>query len=866
MAWLRCPACERRGRRCGLTYAGVVVNMKKNQLLLLQHFGWQMSRRSSQGASGGSSADFVSVAPPPVIGQLSVNSSSMVIKSVQMVNFMMSDDVVVDFGDRLNFICGPNGSGKSTVLCAILIGLCGDTKNLGRASAEKTFIKSGKDFLKLKVTLAYTSGSHNDVEVSRRITQTASTSSIDGRKLSKEDVLEWVQKQNIQFDNLCHFMAQTRVRLFAQLAQKPKEFLLQVEEAVGPPGQAELHRWLISQNSEKQIAEKNKEQLQLDLERLKERQRLLDIEMQRYQSLIDIQKQQESAEDFRPHLLANTEQQRFDEKVLQMEPLKQEAAEKERSLQGARNAVAQKRSDMSRASKAVEEAGKSIQKLKDDSTKKCSDAVSYAKKVDSAREELEAAQREVEDHHATRQNCNDEVEKAKDALARTTSKLDELRRTGNFEHMQRDKKAISNELQKLANELDDSKERKLQLQQDLNRLNAQLNAATNQRHQRFERVLQRLPENKFKIDLQKMYRFIETNKERNRFRSEVAGPMAMDLEFSDDIQAKIVQSCVFGPKARCVFLFADRDDFQVANNFLIEQRLSVTIIDTSALGRAIRPSPLSPQQLKQIGASGFVMDLIQDAPDIVKIFLSQRAFLTHTLYGPEAAIGSKLSQARQMSNDTIQMGIGVQTRGGRGPSDAVCTIHKVVVRGKNIGFEQSSAYENTFFLVGRQAETDTSALQARIDGLKDEVAAAQNQEEAAGNRMRTIRPKLKEIDEKLREPQDLEASIRHLQRRHKEKVDMLKELQSVEQMEQVVSQHLATLKKKVGTFVQSYAAAADVQPQVHVDLMQMYQCGILSRRKIAGTCLWDGCRVLCAVCVRREKERMRRGRSCHSGR
>ena len=219
-----------------------------------------------------------------------------------------------------------------------------------------------------------------------------------------------------------------------------------------------------------------------------------------------------------------------------------------------------------------------------------------------------------------------------------------------------------------------------------------------------------------------------------------------------------------------------------------------------------------------------------------------------------------------MSNDTIQMGIGVQTRGGRGPSDVVCTIHKVVVRGKNTGFEQSSAFENTFFLVGRQAETDTSALQARIDGLKDEVAAAQNQEEAAGNRMRTIRPKLKEIDEKLREPQDLEASVRHLQRRHKEKVDMLKELQSVEQMEQVVSQHLATLKKKVGTFVQSYAAAADVQPQVHVDLMQMYQCGILSRRKIAGTCLWDGCRVLCAVCVRREKERMRRGRSCHSGR
>ena len=770
-----------------------------------------MSRRSSQGAGGGSSADFVSVAPPPVIGELAVNASTMMIKSVHMMNFMMNEDVIVDFGSRLNFICGPNGSGKSTVLCAILVGLCGDTKNLGRATAEKTFIKAGKEHLKLNITLSYTTGSRNDVVVSRRVTQTASTSSIDGRKLSKEEVLAWVQNQNIQFDNLCHFMAQTRVRFFAQLAQKPKDFLLQVEEAVGPPGQAELHRWLISQSSEKQIAEKNKEQLVSDLERHREKQKSLDAEMQRYQELIDIQKQLECAEDFRPHLLANTEQQRYDEKALQIEPLKQEVAAKERSLQGVRNLVAQKKNEMHRAEKAVEDASTGVRKFKEDASKKCLEAENCARQIDTAGRDLHSAQEEVEAHQARREQCVEQVQRAKEAADGAVNRLNELKRGGNFDKLERDKKALSAEVRKLENDMNDANDRKLRLVQDLNKLNSQMNAASNQRRRRYEVLLQRMPNNKLKADVEKMYRFLDKLKEQNAFRGEVCGPLAMDLEFSDHAHARVVQACI-GGKARYGFVFADKNDFQLANDYLIKERLTCIIFDTSTLSRTMMPSPLTPQQLQQLGLSGFVMDLVQDAPDLIKVLLNQKFFFARIMFGPESVVGPKIAQAREMSKGAIQQGIGITN--GRNPSDLKCTVHRVVVRGPNVGYLQESNNEPLVFTVGKQAETDTSALEEKIERLTEEVESARQQEEASANQVRSVRSKLREVEEKLKEPQNLEFQIKHLERRHKDARELLNELPSVQHLEQTVSKKLSNLKKKIEAFAQNYAAVVEMQPQV----------------------------------------------------
>jgi chromosome segregation ATPase len=246
------------------------------------------------------------------------------------------------------------------------------------------------------------------------------------------------------------------VRLFAQLAQKPRDFLLQVEEAVGPAGQAELHRWLIAQNSERQIAEKNKEQLQQDLDRYKEKQKSLDIEMQRYQNLLDIQRQLDCAQDFRPHLLANTEQQRYDEKAQQIEPLRQEVAEKERSLHGAREVIAQKRNEVNRAEKAVEDSGKSMRKLREDVAKKCSDAESAVKAAERAAIDLSGAQQDVNRQHHVREQHAQEVQRAMDAINSTRNRLDDIKRLGQFDSMEREKKSLNADFRRSETEMNDA--------------------------------------------------------------------------------------------------------------------------------------------------------------------------------------------------------------------------------------------------------------------------------------------------------------------------------------------------------------------------------------------------------------------------
>jgi vacuolar-type H+-ATPase subunit I/STV1 len=167
-----------------------------------------------------------------------------------------------------------------------------------------------------------------------------------------------------------------------------------------------------------------------------------------------------------------------------------------------------------------------------------------------------------------------------------------------------------------------------------------------------------------------------------------------------------------------------------------------------------------------------------------------------------------------MSNNAIIQGIGIGTGNPRNPGDVRFFVHRVVVRGTNIGFSQESQNEPCFFTVGKQAETDTSALQAKLESLSDEVESLRVQEEAAGNKTRAARAKLKEVDERLKEPQNIEGMIRTLVRRHKDALESLKDLASVEQLEQTVAKKAASLKKKIDTFAQNYAIAVDVQPQV----------------------------------------------------
>lgn len=149
-------------------------------------------------------------------------------------------------GPNLNMLIGPNGTGKSTIVAAIILGLGGNPKIVGRGAkvhylGRKNYIHNIDDFNVLQVSeyvkhdcneatihIFLQGERENDfIKISRLFTiQDKSTWSINNQKASIKEVLQCIRQYNIQVDNLCQFLPQDRVQDFAKLNQQ--ELLKQV--------------------------------------------------------------------------------------------------------------------------------------------------------------------------------------------------------------------------------------------------------------------------------------------------------------------------------------------------------------------------------------------------------------------------------------------------------------------------------------------------------------------------------------------------------------------------------------------------------------------------------------------------------------
>lgn len=76
-----------------------------------------------------------------------------ILERVECYNFMCHDHFAVDLGPLINFIVGKNGSGKSAVLTAITLCLGGKASATNRGQSLKSFIKEGKEYVRITPSL-----------------------------------------------------------------------------------------------------------------------------------------------------------------------------------------------------------------------------------------------------------------------------------------------------------------------------------------------------------------------------------------------------------------------------------------------------------------------------------------------------------------------------------------------------------------------------------------------------------------------------------------------------------------------------------------------------------------------------------------
>ncbi|XP_024935693.1 structural maintenance of chromosomes protein 5 [Cephus cinctus] len=172
----------------------------------------------------------------------SVNIERGIITRLYVENFVTYDKVVVEPGRNLNLIIGPNGTGKSTIVCAIVLGLGGKPKIIGRALHIREYVKAGCSSSKIQIELKDTNGS---IVITREFDISNNTTwQINGKRAATKDILQLTSSLNIQVDNLCQFLPQDKVQDFSKM--NSQELLENTQRSVGDPMLFEYHAKLKS--------------------------------------------------------------------------------------------------------------------------------------------------------------------------------------------------------------------------------------------------------------------------------------------------------------------------------------------------------------------------------------------------------------------------------------------------------------------------------------------------------------------------------------------------------------------------------------------------------------------------------------------
>ncbi|RUS31254.1 LOW QUALITY PROTEIN: P-loop containing nucleoside triphosphate hydrolase protein [Jimgerdemannia flammicorona] len=206
---------------------------------------------------------------------------------VTLKNFVTYEACEFRPGPHLNMIIGPNGTGKSTAVCAMALGLGGNTSGdpnrimlLGRAKDISEFVKTGKDKASIEIELKR-QGRGGNIIIKRQIKKANNTSSWQingnvsgltvgvngasflttfpsiyiltaffsvGQTATHKEVLAKVSALNIQVDNLCQFLPQDKVCEFAQMS--PPELLRETQKAAGETELSSWHDQLTEKRSE----------------------------------------------------------------------------------------------------------------------------------------------------------------------------------------------------------------------------------------------------------------------------------------------------------------------------------------------------------------------------------------------------------------------------------------------------------------------------------------------------------------------------------------------------------------------------------------------------------------------------------------
>ncbi|WVZ78858.1 hypothetical protein U9M48_026506 [Paspalum notatum var. saurae] len=672
---------------------------------------------------------------------------------IELCNFMTYDRLVCRPGSRLNLVVGPNGSGKSSLVCAIALGLAGDPKILGRASSVRAFVKRGEVAGHVKITLR---GDTPDdkICITRKIdTNNKSDWLLNGATVPKKEIIDIIEKFNIQVNNLTQFLPQDRVSEFAKLS--PIQLLEETEKAVGDPDLPVQHRRLVERSKELKALEVALKQKEQTLNNLK----ALNAEQEKDVERAELMKKK------LPWLKYDMMKKEFIEVVQQHEKVaKKKMEEAARIWDDAKGPIEELKKHKATHASIVKKISKQVNE----------NMTNRQKIMDHELElsaELKATFDDIDDLKEQEKSRQQRIVKAKEDLASAEKALEDLQP---YELPSVEMAQFSDQIARLRVEIKNLIAEKDTMESQLAREKDSMwrcSGRLKEMESKNNRLLQAL-QNCGADNIFEAYRWVQDNK--NNFRGEVYGPVLLEVNVQDKLHATYLENHVpnYIWKSFITQNASDRDYV-----YREMKKYGIPVLNY-IVSEGVRKRPLNiTLEMKQLGIYSR-LDQVFKAPDAVKDVLISQSGLD------DSYIGTNDTHLR--ADEVSKLGISdfwtpenhyrwSKSRYGGHMSAFVDVVHPSRLFKSNLDVSdieklrlQKEKHEKNI----EGMHESITKLQKKMRQLEDEEANIHRQKEEITNTMRSQKKKREEIQrrvdirrrmlEDICKEEDVESSTRKL--------------------------------------------------------------------------------------------------------
>ena len=558
--------------------------------------------------------------------------------SVEMWNFLTFSHTLIRPGPRMNLVIGPNGTGKSTIVNAVCIAFGGSPRLLGRNPDLGAFVKHGTSEARVEVQI-YDPNVEGGVVVVKRVFDCDGRGyfTLDGKKIGIKEFQAKVNRSyDIQLDNLSQFMPQEKIAEFVNI--KPDELLTITVRSLGGAEKEELLQELVKIDETFSNENNSLQQRENQLKELQERQSQDAEEVEAYRQQQQVRKKLELYKRFQPYLEEAELKDAYITLLQQRKNIEEDLAKLEGDLRSVSTGP------INQCKQAVEAASEACRAAKHSSSVHDETTNDFLTKAEDLGIRLTAKLKELAEVEEKANQLKQRIEQQQTNLVNAEAELREDEQVDGrvLDEQQKNVERDRNNLRRQIMMAEDQRSPLERQRQEAHRAirfhNQKLSKVGDVRQRRLEALSQR-PGGRYLRELDHLVRELKND---NRFRGNVYGPAAAEIEVRDTYHARIMEACVTGflttafvtenaHDSKCLIVEAKKRFQGWAPDVITAPTTSNDEPDWEAIRAQVPPRPLD-DRLRSLGLVCSVSE-IYNAPAAVRAALNAQASLHNIFVG-----------------------------------------------------------------------------------------------------------------------------------------------------------------------------------------------------------------------------------------